>query len=72
LYGCDTWTATLTTDRRERLFENRALRKIFEPKKEKVIGRQRNLQSEEFHDHIKGDEETAHTGKKRNACTFLV
>jgi hypothetical protein len=36
------------------------LRRIFGPKKEKVIGRQRNLH-EEFHDHVKGDEETGGT-----------
>ena len=40
---------------------NSVLRRIYGPKKEKVIGRQRNLHNEEFHDHVKGDEETGGT-----------
>jgi hypothetical protein len=37
------------------------LRRIFGPKKKKVIGRQRNLHNDEFHDHVKGYEETGGT-----------
>ena len=29
LYGCETWSLTLTDERRLRVFENRVLRRIF-------------------------------------------
>jgi len=29
LYGCETWSLTLRDERRLRMFENRALRRIF-------------------------------------------
>jgi hypothetical protein len=61
LYGCEIWSVILTKERRERIIENSVLRRIFGPKKEKVRGRQRNLHNEEFHDHVKGDEETEGT-----------
>ena len=32
LYGCETWSHTLREERRLRVFENRILRRIFEPK----------------------------------------
>jgi hypothetical protein len=32
LYGCEPWSLTLREDHRLRVFENRALRKIFGPK----------------------------------------
>jgi len=32
LYGCETWSLTLT------VFENRVLRRVFGPKRDKVIG----------------------------------
>jgi len=38
LYGCETWLLTLREDRRLRVLENRALRRIFEPKRDKVTG----------------------------------
>jgi len=38
LYGCDTWSLTLGEERRLRMFENRVLRRIFEPKRDKVTG----------------------------------
>jgi hypothetical protein len=34
LYGCETWSLTLREEQRLRVFENRVLRKIFEPKRE--------------------------------------
>ena len=37
LYGCETWSLTLREDCRLRVFENRVLRRIFEPKRDKVI-----------------------------------
>jgi len=36
LYGCETWSLTIRDERRLRVFENRVLRKIFGPKRDKV------------------------------------
>jgi len=38
LYGCETWSLTLRKERRLRVFEKRVLRRIFGPKRDKVIG----------------------------------
>jgi hypothetical protein len=38
LYGCETWSLTLREERRLRVFENRALRRIFGPKRDEVTG----------------------------------
>jgi hypothetical protein len=38
LYGCETWSLTLRAQRRLRVFENRVLRRIFWPQRDKVIG----------------------------------
>ena len=38
LYGCETWLLTLREERRLRVFENRVLRGIFEPKRDEVTG----------------------------------
>ena len=35
LYGCETWSLTLREERRLKVFENRVLRGIFGPKREK-------------------------------------
>jgi hypothetical protein len=35
LYGCENWSLTLREEHRLRLFENRALKRIFGPKKQK-------------------------------------
>ena len=36
LYGCETWSLTLREGRSLRVFENRALRRVFEPKMDEV------------------------------------
>jgi len=36
LYGCETWSLTLWEESRQRLFENRVLRRIFGPKRDEV------------------------------------
>jgi hypothetical protein len=36
LYGCETWSLILREEHRLRVFENRALKKIFGPKKAEV------------------------------------
>jgi hypothetical protein len=35
-YGCETWSLTLREECRLRVFENRVLRRIFGPKRDKV------------------------------------
>jgi hypothetical protein len=37
-YGCETWSLTLREEHRLRVFENRVLRRIFEPKRGEVTG----------------------------------
>jgi len=37
LYGCETWSLTLREKSKLRLFENRVLRRIFEPMRDEVI-----------------------------------
>ena len=37
-YGCETWSLELTEERTKRVFENRELRRIFEPKRDVVTG----------------------------------
>jgi hypothetical protein len=41
---------TLNEERRLRIFENRALRRIFGPKRDEVTGECRKLQNEELND----------------------
>jgi len=36
LYGCETWSLTLREERKLRVFENMALRKIFGPNRDEV------------------------------------
>ena len=50
LYGCETWSLTLREDRRQRVFENRVLRRIFGPKRDKVKREWRKLHNEELND----------------------
>jgi hypothetical protein len=50
LYGCETWSLTLGEERRLRVFENRVLRRIFGPKRDKVTGEWKKLHNEELND----------------------
>ena len=50
LYGCETWSFTVREERRLRVFENRVLRRIFGPKRDKVTGEWRKLHNEELND----------------------
>jgi hypothetical protein len=43
LYGCETWSVTLSEMRRLRVFENRVLRGIFGRKKDEITGEWRKL-----------------------------
>jgi hypothetical protein len=38
LYGCETWSLTLREEQRQRVFENRVLRRIFGPKRDEATG----------------------------------
>jgi hypothetical protein len=49
LYGCETWSLTLSEEQRLRVFGNRVLRRIFRPEREEVAGDWRRLHNEELH-----------------------
>jgi hypothetical protein len=49
-YGCETWSLTLTEERRLRVFENRVLRGMFGARRHEVTGEWRRLHSEELND----------------------
>ena len=38
LYGCETWSLTLREESKMRVFENRVLRRIVRPKRDKATG----------------------------------
>ena len=48
LHVCETWSLTLREERRLRVFENRALRRVFGPKRDEVTGEGRKLHNEEL------------------------
>jgi len=50
LYGFETWSLILREERSLRVFENRVLRKIFEPKRDEGAGEWRRLHEEELGD----------------------
>jgi hypothetical protein len=50
LYGCETWSLTLREESRLRVSENRVLRRIFGPKRDKVIGEWMKVHNEELQD----------------------
>jgi hypothetical protein len=50
LYDRKTWSLTLREEYGLRLFENRALRRIFGPKRDEVVGGWRKLHNEELRD----------------------
>ena len=50
LYGCQAWSLILRKKHRLRLFENRVLRKIFDPKRDEVIGEWRRLHNKGLYD----------------------
>jgi len=49
LYGFETWSLMLREQHRQRVFENRVLRKIFWPKREQVTGEWRRLHNKELY-----------------------
>jgi hypothetical protein len=48
LYGCETWSLTFREERRLRVFENKVLRRIFEPRRDEVTGDWWRLHNEEI------------------------
>ena len=50
LYGCETALLTLREEHKPVVLENRLLRRIFGPKREKVTGKWRRLHNEELND----------------------
>jgi hypothetical protein len=50
LYGCETWLLALREERRLRVFENRVLKIIFGPMRDRVTGEWRKLHNEERND----------------------
>jgi hypothetical protein len=50
LYGCENWSFIIREEHRLRVFENRALKRIIEPKRDEVTGDWRKLRNEELHD----------------------
>jgi hypothetical protein len=49
MYGCETWSLTLTEEHTQGVFENRVLRKTFGPKTEKATWEWRRLHTEELY-----------------------
>ena len=50
LYECETWSLTLREERKLRVFNNMMLRRIFEPRWDKVTRELRRLHNEELND----------------------
>jgi len=50
LHGCETWSLTLRDEHRLRVLENRVLRGIFGPKRDKVTWEWWKLHNEELND----------------------
>ena len=50
LYGCETWSLTLREERKQMVFENRVLRRIFGLWRDEVMGEWRRLHNVELND----------------------
>jgi hypothetical protein len=86
LYGYDASSLTLREEHRLRVFENKALRRIFGPKREEVTGGWRKLRNEELRDllslpsiiriiksrRMRWAGHVARMGEERNAYRLLV
>jgi hypothetical protein len=86
LHGCETWSLILREEHRLRVFENRALRRIFGPKRDEETGDWRKLHNEELHNlysspsiirmiksrRMRWAGHVARMGEKRNVYRILV
>jgi hypothetical protein len=86
LYGCGTWSLTLREKHRLAVFENRALRRIFRPRRDDVTEEWRKLHNEKLRDlysstsiirkmkwkRMRWAEHVARIGEKRNAYRLLA
>jgi hypothetical protein len=86
LYGCEIWSLTGREEHKLRVFENRVLRRIFGPKRDRVTGRWRKLHNEELHNlysspsiiriiksrRMRWTGHVARMGEKRNVYRLLV
>ena len=50
LYGCETWSLTMREERKLWALENRALRRLFGPKRDEITGEGKKLHNEELND----------------------
>jgi hypothetical protein len=50
LYRCETWSLTLREEQRQKLFENKVLRRIFGQKRDGMMRGWRKLHNEELRD----------------------
>ena len=50
LYGCQTWSLTLREENRLKVFQNRVLRRIFEPRRDEVTGEWGKVHTEKLVD----------------------
>ena len=50
VFGCETWSLTLSEERRLSVVENMVLRRILEPERNEVTGEWRKLHKKEFKD----------------------
>jgi hypothetical protein len=86
LYGCETWSLTVREGHKLRVFENRVLRRIFGPKRDRVTGGWRKLHNKELHNlyslpsmiriirsrRMRWAGHLARMGEKRNVYRLLV
>jgi hypothetical protein len=86
LYGCETWSLTVREKHKLRVFENRVLRRIYGPKRDRVTGGWRKLHNEELHNlyslpgiiriiksrRMRWAGHVARMGEKRNVYRLLV
>jgi hypothetical protein len=49
LYGCESWSLTLREECRQKVFENKVLRRIFGPKRDEVTGECTRLHNKELY-----------------------
>ena len=86
MYGCEMWSLTVREECRLRMSENRVLRRIFGPKRDKETGEWRKLHNEEHIDlyassnivrvikwrrmRLAGN--VAHVGKRRDVYRVLM